>query len=216
MPIPLPASNETTRHRYLLLFWPLYLLSYVVTERLFLPETYHVVACGLDKQIPFLEIFLIPYVFWYLFQMGMVLYTLRYDVPVFRRYMHFVILTYSAATVVFLLYPSCQQLRPEVLPRENVLSRGVSLLYRLDTSTNVCPSVHVIGSVAVALAAGHTERFSTGGWRAVFWLTALSICASTWFLKQHSVIDFLVAIPLCMVAYLLCFYEKRQTNSPAE
>lgn len=211
----MPAPHETTRHRQLLLFWPLYLLSYVVTERLLLPEEYHVVACRLDSKIPFQEVFLIPYVFWYVFQMGMVVYTLRYEVAVFRKYMYFVILTYSAATVIFLLYPSCQQLRPEVLPRENILSRGVSFLYRIDTSTNVCPSVHVIGSVAVAVAASHTERFSTTGWRAVFWGMALTICASTWFLKQHSVIDTLIAIPLCVAAYFLCFFEKTK-NTPTE
>ena len=39
-------------------------------------------------------------------------------------------------------------LRPEVFARDNALTRAVAWFYTFDTNTNVCPSLHVIGSAA--------------------------------------------------------------------
>lgn len=201
-------NTETYRHLKLLLFWPLFLASYFLIDRGFNPDFYHSVHCFLDDWIPFCEWFLLPYVFWYVFQIGIVLYTLLYDIPVFRRYMHFVILTYSIANLIYLLYPTCQEMRPEVFPRNNLMTKIVSFLYWIDTNTNVCPSTHVIGAVGVALAAGQTERFSAGKWKLAFWGAALLIIASTLFLKQHSALDSIAAIPVCLLGYLLCFRHR--------
>ena len=46
---------------------------------------------------------------------------------------------------MFALYPTCQNLRPEVFARDNVLTRLMAWFYTCDTSTNVCPSLHVCG-----------------------------------------------------------------------
>ena len=122
------------------------------------------------------------------------LYTLRYDIAAFRRMMYFIMLTYSISLVIFFLFPNCQQLRPASFPRDNVLTRFLADFYTFDTSTNVCPSLHVVGSLAVMFAAWDTLRFSTPLWRAAFGVSAGLISVSTVFLKQHSVLDILVAL----------------------
>ena len=87
-------------HLKLLLYWPVFGLLFFYAERLQPMRDYHVVHCALDDLIPFNELFLIPYLFWFVFLLGMHLYTLRYDVETFRKMMHFIILTYSAALAI--------------------------------------------------------------------------------------------------------------------
>ncbi len=190
-------------HLKLLLFWPVFGLLFALVERGGLPVTYHPVHVPLDDVIPFCEYFLIPYLFWFVFLGGMIAYTLFFDVPAFRRMMRFVILTYSVTMLIYLTYPTCQELRPTVFARENGLTRFVRWFYGFDTNTNVCPSIHVIGSIAVVAGAWRSRRFSTPGWKIAFSLVAALISISTVFLKQHSIVDVAAALPLCAVAWPL-------------
>ena len=95
--------------------------------------------------------------------------------------------------------------------RDNIFTRFMTGFYQFDTNTNVCPSIHVIGSVAVMLCAWHSKHFSTKGWRVIFVITALLISISTVFLKQHSVLDILAAIPICAFTYIVT-YGKHKNN----
>ncbi len=197
------------KHLKLLLFWPVYGLVFLLLER-GLTLQYHPVHCALDDRIPFCEYFLVPYYFWFLFLVGMLLYTLLNDKDCFVGYMKFIIITYTVTCIIYLLYPTCQQLRPVSFKREGILTDIVRFLYVFDTNTNVCPSIHVIGSVAVLFASWHTERFRSVGWQLFFWLATVLISVSTVFLKQHSVIDIIVAVPLCMIAYPFAFSNGRK------
>ena len=197
-------SNEF-RHLRLLLFWPVFGLAFLYVERFYPVEQYYSVACALDDRIPFCEFFLIPYLFWFAFLVGMHLYLLLYDVNGFRRFMGFLIVTFSMTMVIYLLFPTCQELRPAEFARDNAFTRFLASFYRFDTNTNVCPSMHVIGSLAVGFAAAHTDALKA--WKGVFRLCAVLICASTVFLKQHSVVDVLLALPLCAIGHLF-FYSK--------
>ena len=111
----------------------------------------------------------------------------------------------SISTVIFLIYPSCQNLRPEVLPRQNPLSKCVEFLYAADTNTNVFPSEHVIGAVAVWAAALHTRGLRSPGKIIVISILMLLICFSTVFLKQHSILDVVAAVPICAFCYWVCY-----------
>ena len=202
---PGKLNTAPFRHLKLLLFWPVFGLLFLYVERLRPAVHYHVVHCALDESIPFCEYFLIPYLLWFFALAGMVVYTLLFDVKSFRRMMRFIILTYSLTMVVYFLYPTCQQLRPEEFVRDNVLTRFLGWFYTFDTNTNVCPSIHVLGAVAVLFTAWRTRGLSSRPWRGAFTVLALLISVSTVFLKQHSVLDVLAALPLCAVGYGLVF-----------
>lgn len=193
-------------HLKLLLFWPLFGLLFALAERGGLPLTYHPVYVPVDDRIPFCEYFLPFYLFWFLFLSGMVAYTLFFDIPAFRKMMWFTILAYSATMLIYFLYPTCQELRPTEFARDNAFTRFIRWFYVFDTNTNVCPSLHVIGSFSAVVGAWYSRRFSTPGWRAAFLLAAALICVSTVFLKQHSVVDVLAALPLCAAAWGLVQY----------
>ena len=195
------------RHLWWLLFWPVYLLRYFLIETCNPAQSYHVMYCFLDDRIPFREGFLVFYVCWYVFIVGIHLYCLLYDPDTFRRYSKFLCVSIAMSTTVFLLYPSCQHLRPETFPRDNLLSRTVGLIYAVDTNTNVFPSEHVIGALAALTAAAHTEHLRRPGRLLPLTVLTALICASTLFLKQHSVLDVLGALPICTISYYLC-YEK--------
>ena len=186
-------------HLKLLLGWVVYFTLYVLTESLIPPERCHVVHCALDDRIPFREEFVIFYVGWYfliLFSLG---YFLLYSVDSFRKLQTYFILIQLVAMAVYLLWPSRQELRPQVFPRENLLTAVVGLLYRIDTPTGVCPSVHVAGSVAIA-SVWLRERRAKPWQKAAIGCFCLLVCLSVSFLKQHSVVDILAAIPLCLIA----------------
>lgn len=199
-------------HLKLLLFWPLYGLAFLAVERLIPAGGHHVVCCPADAWIPFCEWFLLPYVFWYGYLFGMVCYTLLYDVALFRKFMKYVMLTTAAAFAVYILYPNCQNLRPEVLPGESMLLSSVALLYRLDTSSNVCPSLHVMHSFAVLSAGFRAEELQGKGLKLFFVVATVLICCSTVFLKQHSVMDGLLALPICAAADRICYGGKTWVN----
>lgn len=194
-------NTSEFEHLKLLAYWPVFGFFFWMVERLWIRKTYFPMHCALDDAIPFCEYFLIPYLFWFVFLIGMHIYTLLFDVESFKKMMKFIIISYSVALLIYILFPNCQQLRPTEFAGDNPLTRFIAGFYRFDTNTNVCPSLHVIGSAAVMLCARTSKHFSTPGWRAIFAAITLLISISTVFLKQHSVIDILVALPICGVTY---------------
>lgn len=197
------------RHFWWLLFWPAYLARYFLVENLNPAQSYHVIHCFLDDWIPFEEGFIVFYVSWYFLIVGVHLYTLLHDADTFRRYSKFLCIGMSISTVIFLVYPSGQELRPAVFPRDNVFSRIVGLLYSVDTPTNVFPSEHVLGAFAAVAAAAHTKGLGKPLPLTLLTVQAVLVCASTMFLKQHSVCDVLGALLLCPFVYFLCYRKER-------
>ena len=193
------------------LYWPVYIACFMAIEALRPLSECHVMYCRLDDMIPFCEYFAFPYLFWYPFLILPLFYYFIFEPSVFVRSMKFVMLTYTFAIVSFLVFPTCQMLRPEVLPRDNFFCDVMRFIYDVDTNTDVSPSVHVIGSFAALFAAFDSRIFSTKGWKTAFAVTAFVICLSTLFVKQHSVIDVIDAVPVCILGYYL-FYRRR---SPA-
>ncbi len=195
-----------------LIFWPVFGLMFLTVERLWLRDGYYPIHCPIDDAIPFCEYFLIPYLFWFVFLVGIHIYTFFFDAELFRKLMRFIIVSYSAAMLIYILFPSCQELRPVTFERDNIFTRFISDFYKFDTNTNVCPSIHVIGSMAVMFSAWHSKHFNTPVWRIVFGITAFLISISTVFMKQHSIIDVFAAIPVCALAYYFVYIKKKNKN----
>lgn len=194
-------------HLKLLGGWLVYFALFFLTENLIPAESCYSVHIPLDDKIPFCEWFVIPYVSWYgliAFSLG---YFLLYDVGSFKDLSKYIIITQLVAMTAYILFPTRQDLRPAEFPRDNILSQIVGLIYSVDTNTGVCPSLHVgysLGIISVWLK----RKNSSFVWKTVVVIWALAICLSTMFVKQHSALDFLAAIPMCLSAELLV-YRKR-------
>jgi membrane-associated phospholipid phosphatase len=201
----LSAINDPRySHLKYLLGWVGYLILFVLTEKLIPAEKCYPVHCWLDDVIPFCEAFVIPYVFWYVFIAGSLLYFALYNPDGFRKLMTFIIVTQAVAMAVYIIFPTRQDLRPAVFARDNILARLVGLLYSVDTNTGVCPSLHVAISLGIA-SAFLKERDVKKSWKVFIVTAALLICLSTMFIKQHSALDFFAALPLCLLAEIIAY-----------
>lgn len=188
-------------HLKYLFFWPIYGIVFMLLER-FAHFDYTYMHCSLDDFIPFCEYFIVPYLFWFIFVTGMLFYGLFFDTKTFVYYMKLIILTCSAACIMYVIYPSAQNLRPVVFERHNAFTRIIQMFYKFDTNTNVCPSVHVTASMAVTISAWNSKYFRKWYFRLAFVFTASIISISTLFTKQHSVIDVICAILVVGTAWL--------------
>ncbi len=199
-------------HLKLLLGWVIYFALYFLTENFIPIENCHVIHCRLDDIIPFCEWFVIPYVFWYALIVISLLYFALYDVDSFKKLQTFIIITQVCAMVVYILYPNCQNLRPEVFPRENFLTDCIGLIYSVDTNTGVCPSLHCAYSIGIASVWLKAKNVSPL-WKSFVAVAAIIICLSTMFIKQHSAVDFFAALPVCLLAEILVFkvFYKKNT-----
>lgn len=210
---PSLINDPRFSHLKLLGWWIVYFALYLLTESLIPEERCTTVHSFLDDIIPFCEFFVIPYVAWYLLTAGSLLYFLLYNVENFKRLQIFIAVTQMVAMIIYILLPSKQELRPEVFPRDNVFSDVVGLLYSLDTNTGVCPSLHCAYSIGIA-SVWLKERSASKSFKAFVVIFCLTICLSTAFIKQHSILDFFAAIPLCILAEFISskdYYRKTQT-----
>lgn len=205
-------NNSEFSHLKLLSGWIVYFILYILTENLIPIEKCHVIHSPLDDIIPFNEFFLIPYVFWYFLIFGSLLYFLLYNVDSFKKLQTYLIITQLVAMAVYIIYPNCQDLRPEVFPRDNFLTDCVKLIYTVDTNTGVCPSLHCAYSLGIA-SVWVREKAVSVIWKAFVVFAAIIICLSTMFMKQHSALDFFAALPVCLLAEILVFkvfYKNKQ------
>ena len=204
--------NITTpeyRHLLLLLGWVGYLTLYVLTENLIPAERCYPVHIWMDDLVPFCEWFIIPYVSWYLLIVGSLVYFLLYSVDSFKRMQTYIIITQIIAMAVYILFPNRQDLRPEVFPRENILTQLIGFLYSVDTNTGVCPSLHVGYSLGIA-SVWLREKRAPRWIRIIIAIWCGVICISVAFVKQHSVADIIAAIPMCLFAEWFVFFRKQQ------
>jgi hypothetical protein len=114
-------------HIKLLGGWIIYFILFFLTENLIPREKCHPIHCWLDDVIPFNEFFLIFYCGWFLLVFGSLLYYLLYDVERFKKLQIYIMCTQAIAMFIYIVYPSRQDLRPEVFPRENILTALMSL-----------------------------------------------------------------------------------------
>lgn len=186
------------------LFWPIFFLRYFLLESGNPVSACHPVFCPLDNMLPFVEWFVIPYFLWHPCIIGIHIFLYFKNQPVFSMYSRYLIIAMSISTLIFILYPTCQNLRPETYPRVNCMTEVVQILYRMDTNTNVCPSEHVIGAFGFFMAVLHMGIQKTV-WIVLAGVGAFLSAVSTVFLKQHSVVDVVVALLVCTVAMIFSF-----------
>lgn len=198
------------RHLLFVAFWPVYLTVFILTERLVVP-VYNMYS-PLDDYIPFCEFFVIPYVLWYALLAFVSLYTLLFDVPLFKKFYTFLCISSVFTFAIHIIFPNMQNLRPDEFLRDNVFVDIMKALYSVDTNTNVCPSIHVIFSMGMLFTVWNAKHFKGALCRSIALMLTVLICLATVFLKQHSVIDVFVGIGLSAVISPFIFVNFKNKN----
>ena len=191
-------------HVKLWLTWAVYFCLFFLTENLIPAEKCHPEHCFLDDIIPFNEYFLVFYCGWYVLVFGSLVYYFFYDVQRFRELDLFIFTTQMAAMACYIFWPSRQDLRPEVFPRENVFTWIMGLIYTFDTNTGVCPSLHVAYSLAIVSVMVKDDQLSRP-FKVLVTCFCLMVCLSTAFVKQHSVVDIIAALPVVLLGEVLIY-----------
>ena len=166
----------------------------------------HITACALDYKIPFQEIFIIPYLLWFVYIAATVIYFLLHEDENFNALAGTLALGMTLFLVVSAIYPNGLNLRPVTFERDNIFIRLVQFVYKNDTPTNVLPSIHVFNSLTCCMAILQNKRkhFKKTTDIAVVILTIL-IIMSTMFLKQHSVVDVVLAALMYTGCYRIIY-----------
>lgn len=198
------VNEPEYKHLQYLLGWVGYFLLYFLTENFIPRDRCYPIHCRLDDMVPFCEYFLIFYAGWYVLIAASLIYFALYNPDNFKNMMKFIIVTQITAMVIYILFPNRQDLRPAEFVRENIFTDILGFIYTFDTSTNVCPSLHVAYSVGIA-SVWLREPSVKKGTRVFITVFCFMVCISVAFVKQHSVVDIFAAIPVCILAEGITF-----------
>lgn len=182
------------------LYLPVYILLFCLAERL-VTDGCWVSWCPLDDRIPFVKEFAWAYVLWYPLLAGTALWLLLKDRQGFVRFARMFMVSFTLCIAVFFIFPSCQNLRPETVPGNGPAARIVRWIYAADTSTNVMPSMHVVGTL-FAVHALLTSPAVRPAARAGALALGVLIILSTVFIKQHSALDVIGGAALWGLLYV--------------
>lgn len=186
--------------------WLIYFALYFLTENLIPAEKCRAMHCFVDDFIPFCEYFVVFYAGWYLLVAGSLAYYFFYDVKRFSQLQRYIFVTQMVAMTCYILFPSRQDLRPAVFVNNNVFTWILGTIYAFDTSTGVCPSLHVAYSIAILSVVWKDKKVSKTV-KILLLVLVIAIAAATNFVKQHSFLDVLAALPTALAGEILIFHN---------
>ncbi|NOU73661.1 inositol phosphorylceramide synthase [Paenibacillus sp. LMG 31458] len=145
----------------------------------------------LDRQIPFMKSFVIPYLSWYGFLLVGFLYLAYKDRSMYYKTLFQFIMGLLLCYGVYAIYQTTVP-RPE-LTGSDWLLRMVQWVYRSDQPFNCFPSTHVLTSYLMMKA---YLRSTTIFWSYKIAVTSMSllIIVSTLLVKQHVLLDIVGAV----------------------
>ncbi|MDM5360290.1 phosphatase PAP2 family protein [Peribacillus sp. ACCC06369] len=152
----------------------------------------------IDGEIPFIKEFVVPYLLWYPYIYGLLIYYCFVD-----RKHYFVALgsLISGKLLSFLVYCLWQSTvpRPEVVGND-IFAHLMRFVYSHDQPVNCLPSIHVLTTFIMMIVVHKRKEQHKWEYASVTAFGTL-IILSTLFTKQHAVLDVLAGILLAYGVY---------------
>ncbi len=194
-----------------------YLLWFMWLEARIDPTQIHILECSLDRFIPFCEYFIVPYLLWFVYIVATWFYLCFTDKKGFYQ---FIIFLYSGMTLFLIIstvFPNGLALRVSYDADKNIFTKLTAFVQYADTPTNVFPSIHVYNSVGACIALWKDKKVKKHPVLKGFILVlSISICLSTVFLRQHSLVDVAGALILAAILYWISYiYIPRKETEKA-
>lgn len=187
-----------------LIYFPIYLIWFYTLEKINLHI--NIIHSPLDSLIPFCEVFVIPYVLWFGYVAFVMVYFMITSREDFVKTGIFLIVGMTICLTIYTIFPNGIDMRPTEFTRNNFMVDIVKYIYSVDTATNVLPSIHCLNSIAIHIGIIKSKKLSKNkfvcGASAIM---AVSICLSTVFIKQHSILDFFAAVTLSIPLYYISY-----------
>lgn len=190
-------------------YWCIYLLGFFFVEKV-VQHPVLLLHCTLDDWIPYCRYMLVFYLLWFPYIAYTIVYYLLYEsdrkvVSLMKQLSIPMMLT----LVWYLLVPNGTDLRSKVVLDSDLFSRILQMLWKSDPPNNVFPSIHVFVSILLNHALHETKR-KNRVLEVCSTVLCVGICASTVFLKQHSVLDVLSGIGVAAV--VIAISKKQDTK----
>lgn len=196
---------RTYNHAWVFSYSILYLIWYQYLENT-VTTNFNIIHSHYDDLIPFVEYFIIPYLYWFVYLGAVTVFLFLKDKNEFYHFMFYICVGMSTCLLICQIYPNGTNLRPVLDFNRNWATKLVHFIYSIDTNTNVFPSIHVYNSIGAHIAISKSKFFKGNIAVQIFSLiSCLSICASTVFLKQHSMLDVFAAFILGIVMYFVVY-----------
>lgn len=152
----------------------------------------------LDKQIPFVSIFIFPYIYWFIYIFLGLMFILLKDRRKYIRVLLAIYVSMSVCYLIYYLFP-VEIVRPAVI-NNSIANRLVNIIYEIDKPLNCFPSIHVLNTYIIMR---YTSRKDNKSWYYYTQAIGILIILSTLFIKQHFIADGIAAIFLAEIVMLL-------------
>lgn len=195
------------KHALLLIYYPVMIGQFQWLEKRN-AQVSHLIQSPLDDFIPFVSIFVVPYVFWFAYVAITLLITGLKDRGEFIRVLMSLYIGMTFCNLIYYLFPHGQPLRVPLTENEPFLfDRLVYFIYSKDTPTNCAPSIHVLFSVACTIGIQRAGCFKDKPWVKISsHIMNVLIVLSTMFIKQHSIIDVALGLAFSVFIYLFVYH----------
>lgn len=162
----------------------------------------NVLITGIDRAIPFMKVFIIPYVSWYFFIFIVLVYLALKDKNTYYKTLISYNLGMIVCFIVYFVYQTTVH-RPNITGND-ILSKLVLLIYSNDNPYNCFPSIHSYTSylmMKAILKSNVRNMYNT----LIVSSISILIILSTLFVKQHVVLDAISAIILGEVIFNIIY-----------
>ncbi|NOU86348.1 inositol phosphorylceramide synthase [Paenibacillus sp. LMG 31460] len=193
---------------YVKRYWPLLwinlipILSIVYTFLNHDRPSVRMLWAELDKHIPLMPIFILPYDSWYPFLLSKFIWLFLKEKETYFKTLTIMCI---GLIICYLIYSVFQTTiaRPQ-LTEQGIFNDMIRFVYNHDQPYNCFPSIHVLTSYIVLKGAKQCAGIQ-GAAFAIVAVLYFSIIISTIFIKQHVILDVIGAIVLVEVLYLMAF-----------
>ncbi len=167
----------------------------------------HIIGSTLDNKLPFINIFIIPYVIWYLMIFIVPYMIYKKDKKKFTQYFLCYLITIIISNVIYVIYPSVI-IRPNI-ENTNILNFITNLVYSVDTpALNCFPSIHCAVSMMFILYTSTTKNIDLK-YKILIFIISVLIMLATLFVKQHVILDLISGNILALIVFLFIKYNKK-------
>lgn len=163
------------------------------------------IATLLDKKIPFISVFIIPYIYWYLYIMLGLIFILSKNRNKYLRLLLSIYIGMIVCYFFYYLFPV--EIRRPYIADTNILNKLVNMIYDNDRPVNCFPSIHVLNTYLIMR---FTSRKDGKLWFYYTNIIGILIILSTFFIKQHYILDGMASILLSEMIILInrCISDK--------
>lgn len=160
-----------------------------------------------DNLIPFNKYFILAYVFWYVYIGVFLVYFCLFDEKKYYK----ILIGLNAGMIisyfVYIIFPTTVP-RPVFAAGDGIIGSLFNWLYARDNPYNCFPSIHVMNTLIIAVYVQKDKFYLNKYIKAVSAFCACAIIYSTLAIKQHVVLDVLLAAIVAYTLYGILDYRE--------